>query len=281
MLDTAQKKRQFFVRCRDGSGYKLEHVNKRPKHLILYNGQGIATCSDNYTPIVNEKLKERVVSVLQTMDLKPLEIQEENPKEFQWRATFILEKNYEIPIGHFRQGERFDWGLGITNSYDLSKGINVMYYAKRLICSNGLYAWDTLNKKRFIHIEKEKNEETILSKIEEGVQSVVSGAQTFFKNLEVMSLITPSNEQAFHLIKRLSIRKYEAAILEDHGVSVEFDKGDIKEVKLISSKVPSEYHLLNAITAMSNDVNTTARMFDLQTGLMEKIMEARTIIPDL
>lgn len=296
------RKQTYLVRVEDGTSHRVERVGQNPKYLVFYNGQPMATCGYNYVPLFNSEVEACLRGALSELGREPVEVQyaqgfhhadirtlqampdyhvmDAKKRSYKWRMTATLEKDFEVPVGHLKQNEKFDWGIGITNSYDLSEGIHVMLYIYRQICSNGLYGWSVSGQRNFIHVEKELSHDAILGKITEGVKTIVADHMTFFTRLDEMSKVMPTRDQAKLLMRRLAIRKYEASILADHGVMIEFDKSDIKDVTF-SQKVNSEYDVLNALTAMSKSATSLSRQLDLQTGLMEKILQARTVVPSL
>jgi len=278
VLSTQGNRKEYLVRVVDGTTHRMLKVNQNPHYLILYNGQPMATCSDNYVPLFNAEIEKCAMNAMEKIGYPPLEVVKTNDRKNQWRMTATLQKDFEVPVGHFRNGEMFNWGVTITNSYDTSVGVHVMMYMYRQVCSNGLFAWGLGSVKHFLHIEKELKHTAILSKIENGIARVVDERSLFFKGLDEMSKVYPSQQQMKLLLKRLNIRKYEAAILSPHGINVKFDKSELIDVTL-DSKVNSEYDVLNALTAMSKETSTTARQFELQSGLMEKIIATRNAVP--
>jgi len=274
------KKQEYVVTCTDGTPHRLNKVGQNPKYLLFYNKEPIATCGNNYVPLFHKEVKDKTLEVLEALERPVVEIRDSHPKEYQWKMTAVLEKDVEVPVGHFSDPELWDWGIGVTNSYDLSMGIYVSLYLYRQICSNGLYAWRIAKKKHFVHVEKELNPDAILDKLEYAIETMMDSRGVFFSRLESMSKVAPSEEQVALILRRMNVRKYEAEILADQGIITLWDKNEVESVRL-GSKVHTEMDILNAVTSLANDVNTTTRQFELQNGIMEKILEARTIVPDL
>lgn len=272
----AGKKKEYIVVCNDSTPHRMDKVGQNPKFLLFYNREPTATCGNNYVPLFNDEIKEKTLQVLKTLDMEPLEIQDKYPKDNQWRMTAVLEKDVQIPIGHLSDPELWDWGISITNSYDLSMGIYVSLYLYRQICSNGLYAFKITQKKHFLHVESERKPEKILEKLDEAIKTMIENKAIFFERLNSMSKTVPTREQVRQVLRRMNVRKYESEILADHGIIVEWNKSEIKEVQL-GTKIHSEFDVLNAMTSLANDVTSTGRQFELQHGMMEKILECRTI----
>jgi len=265
----------YKIKTRDGGQHWLKKVSQNPKHLIFVNHKPVATCSVNYTPVAHSRLKDTCLETLSQLKLKPLDIEIRIPKTYQWVMTVTLERDYKLPIGHLRQFENFDWGIALTNSYDLSMGINAMIYVYRQICSNGLYGYDPIDRKRFIHIERERDQAVIRERVRSCIEDTVNHVKDYFKILEEMSQRTPTREQMALIFNRLNIRKTESVWLKDFGVEIEWDKSDIDTVNLDGDLANTEYDLLNAITSISGRVEQVSRMFELQFGIMETIQRAR------
>lgn len=269
---------EYMVRTQSGLSYRMDNVGQNPKYLVLYNGEALATCGVNYVPLFNSELKQCVLDALTAIDRSPLSISEEDCGRFSYRMTALLNRDFEIPVGHFKTSEKFNWGISLTNSYDLKTGVHLYLYIYRQVCENGMYGWSLGGKRNFLHVEKEQDPETILAKVTEGVGTIVEEHGLFFKRLEEMSTAPVSPSQAQLVLKRLGIRKYEAALLADHGLLSTFKGTEVDSVSF-ETRMNTEYDLMNALTAISKDTNTTSRMLEIQTGLMEKILMARATVP--
>lgn len=273
---TKRNFKPYKVTTKDGGKHWLNKVSQNPKHLIFVNHQAIATCSGNYTPVANDVLQETVVNTLSKLKLNPIDIEINTPKTHQWIMTVTLEKDKKIPIGHLRQFEKFDWGIALTNSYDLSMEINAMIYVYRQVCSNGLYGYDPIDRKRFIHIERERDTSIITQKVGDCLSDTIGHVQNYFDNLVEMSKIAPTEEQLKLVFKRINLRVTESAWMKDYGIDIEWHKGDVSSVHLDNDLANTEYDIINAITSTSGRVETTSRMFELQFGIMEHMQRART-----
>lgn len=272
-----QKKdfKPYKVMTRDGGRHWLSKISQNPKHLIFVNHEPVATCGNNYTPVPNSELKETCLNTLGKLKMNPISVDIKTPKTYQWVMTATLEKDYQLPIGHLRQFEGFDWGIALTNSYDLSMGINAMIYVYRQVCSNGMYGYDPIDRKRFIHIERERDPSVIRERVQLCIEDTVSHVKDYFQTLEEMSKLTPTEEQMKLVFKRLNIRKTESVWVRDYGVDIEWDRGEIDSISLNSELANTEYDVLNAITSISGQVETVSRMFELQFGIMEHMQRAR------
>jgi len=262
----------------DGGRHWIKKVSQNPKHLIFVNHKPIATCSVNYTPIAHNTLKDVALSALSELGMKPLNIDIKVPSTYQWVMTVTLDENYEMPIGHLRQSERFSWGIALTNSYDMSLSINAMIYVYRQICSNGLYGYDPIDRKRFIHIEKMRDQSIIMERVKLCIGDTVQHVGEYMNNLKDMSVRTPTSSQLMKIFKRLTMRKTELELLRNFGIETEFknhDRGDIVNVTLNRDLANTEYDVLNAITSVSGQVDTMSRMLELQMGIMETIQNTR------
>lgn len=265
----------YKVITNDGGRHWLGKVSQNPKHLIFVNHEPVATCSVNYTPVLHSDLKDICLDTLNELKFKPMNIEIKTPKKYQWVMTVTLEKDYKLPIGHLRQFENFDWGIALTNSYDLSMGINAMIYVYRQVCSNGMYGYDPIDRKRFIHIERERDQSIIMERVSGCIKDTIGHVNSYFETLEEMSKLTPTEEQMKLVFKRLNIRKTESIWIKDFGVEIEWDKKDIDSIHLNSELANTEYDVLNAITSISGQVETVSRMFELQFGIMEHMQRAR------
>jgi len=270
----------YLVRVDDGTTHRLERVGQNPRYLIFYNDQPLATCGNNYVPLFHAEVEACVMGTLQTLGVEPVAVEIEKPSEYRWRMRAVLEKDLVLPMGHLKQDDKFDWGISASNSYDLTESVHAFLYIYRQVCANGLYAWSQDGKKSVFHVDKNLNHDAVLQRVQDGIVQLVGERIGFFDRLKEMSLIAPSREQAKLLMKRLGVRKYEAALLADRGVLVEFDKAEVKSVDF-TPRVNSEFDLLNALSSMSQETNTKHRELEIQTGLMEKILQARTFAPGL
>jgi hypothetical protein len=262
----------------DGGKHWLKKVSQNPKHLIFVNHKPVATCSVNYTPISHSILKDTALTALTGLNLKPVDIDIKTPNTYQWIMTVTLEKNRKFPVGHLKQFEKFDWGIALTNSYDMSMGVNAMIYTYRQICSNGMYGYDPIDRKRFTHIEKARDEDMILERVRGCISDTVTHVKDYFDKLEETTKIQPTPLQLIKTFKKLKMRKTELEWLREMGIETRFknhDRGDIVNVELDSKLAKTEYDVINAITSISGRVDSMSRMLELQMGIMETLQTTR------
>ena len=261
----------------EGQEYVLESVNANPRHLILVNDEPVCTCTEYYVPIPNYVLKDMTNSVLEKIDIEPIGATEDFPKQYQWVYNVILEKDKaimpDIP------DDRYDLGISITNSYDLSMGVHVMSYFYRLVCNNGLYMKFPAEQQHFKHMRAKGNVDELMELIGDTIETVVRNRVQHQQLLIRTQKSGLRPHQTHRVLKQLCIRKYELELLKPFGILGTIEDDNVLNIVIDNDKMKTEYDLINALTNIANDVRTPTRAWDLQRETLNMVVSKRNPSP--
>lgn len=258
--------------------FRMDKVGSNPKFLIMKTDKEgdfkpIATCSEFYVPLPHKKVRNSFISAIENCGAEIQEMNVEYPRPHAMVAKATLTQDVELSDEY--ADDLFNFGIAISNSYDMSLGLHLMEYAYRQICSNGLYGWGWGSSKRHIHIERNRDPEIILSRIGNSVKELLEKKTTIRDDLVRRASIEADAMLVHRLLISIGTRKYEAEKLEGLGIKVTWDEGKITKVDLDKKKIQTEYDVINAITNLANDVKTGNRKIELQMGLLDKMDNVR------
>jgi len=257
--------------------YMLDNLGANPRFVLLVNNDPICTCTEYYTPIPNQILKDMMRDAIEKMDMDPGLAVEEYPTEHQYVCTFMLEEN--VSIIPSIPDDKYDLGVSITNSYDLSMGIYVMTYFHRLVCDNGLYIKLPAEQQHFKHMRAKGNDKELIQSIKESINRVIKNRIVHQKLLANTVTNELKSGQVLRVLRQLDVRKYEADLLEKQGIIGTIEDGKIVDVIVNSAKIKTEYDLINAITYIANDVRTVTRAWDMQRNILNLVIQKRVPRP--
>lgn len=255
---------KYIIRTKDNEIHRLGRTTPNARFLIKVDDVPVSTCSKNYTLVDNGALLKRVENVMDNLGIEWVGFTLKHPKPYQMVATYKLEEDVSPFPG--KTEDKYDYGLTITNSYDLSMGIYALTQYTRLICTNGLYVTEVESKRRMAHLAIGANPSGVYARLEKIVPDVLKNRANEIRRMEAMSSYPISKEEVEIVLNRLSFRKYEVEEIKGQGIIAKYEE---RKVEVMHVKVGMDgYQFLNAITATANSVKTQRRQFDLQSQAM-------------
>lgn len=255
--------------------FRLNKVSGNPKFLILRGNKAIATCTERYVPVPNKALKRTALEVFEDVGYQ---VRSENKTPIGKHAmiqSFILKDDYVVENSRVTEEDRLQWGIALSNSYDLSMGLNVMERVWRMICSNGMYGWGWGKTRRHTHFEKGHDKDEILARVGNSIRDVLDRRDNLASKFMDSTNRDIDPMLVERLLSQLEMRKYECKLLEGHGIFPKWKEGKVDSVKLDEKIMSTEYDLINAITNVAKQVKTVKRQVELEQGIMERVQGLR------
>lgn len=261
-----------YVITAEGKEFEVEQITKNPRYLILADDEPVSTCGANYTLVSHETVISKFEGILRSLGVTWVERKLRNPREWQMVGDYILERNVS-PLRTIPD-DRYDYGLTVTNSIDLSMGIFVLAAYTRIVCENGLYIVEIEARKKVPHLASRGDPRAVLDKLDRVIPRVVGQRQRNDERISRLLDVVATPDHVQRVLNAMNVRKYEFEKLADDGISGEFEDEGRKLVKVNLDKELNGYDLLNSVTRLANRVNTDSRQFELQTKALRYVERA-------
>ena len=248
----------------DNANAWLDHVNKTQMVRIL-DDQCRAIVSDRYQRIDNiDILKQALPPLVERMGSKELNVVscEITPSKLYLK---IADTRLTAKI---KEGDIVQGGVVITNSEVGQGACQIAPMIYRLICSNGMVSADTSYRRHHVGARSQLGEHTSRLLSDEAIaaedhaillqiRDVVSGAfdEAFFRST-VDQLIHATEVKLRDVPKTVEVLKKTVGLTDDEG------SGIIRH--LIEGGDPSQYGLIQAITAYSQEIVDYDRASDFE-----------------